>query len=139
MPFSILWDGHGLIKRLDGFITTRELRASTDAVVAHPEFDRAEFLINDFTHVAGYLCLDESTTEHIAVMRLGAYEINPNLRVLYVGTDPLIQILVDKLSSPPYAVSWETRVFPTVGDAMGWLDDNPMVQSARLWKSRYPI
>ena len=120
MPYRLYWDGRGLIKELSGFVSGGEFMASAEASTAHPEFLRARYVLNDFSQVSGH-AIDQITTEYVAALRLGAASESPQLRVVYISTDPAIWRLVERLNTPPYHCPWPTRAFPTREEASWWL------------------
>lgn len=124
MPFTLYWDGQGIVKRLSGLVTAREFMESAAASTSHPRFDEAQYVINDFTD-ASRLAIDDAATEYVAVLRLGASANKRRLRVIYVSTDPVVQSFVARLGSPPFDCSWETRVFATLPEAEAWLSRQP--------------
>lgn len=124
MPFTLYWDGQGIVKRLSGFVTAREFMESAGASTSHPRFDEAQYVINDFSGATG-LDIDEAATEYVAVLRLGASASKRHLRVIYVSGDPVVHSFVARLGSPPFDCSWETRVFATLPEAEEWLSRQP--------------
>ncbi|AMK77558.1 hypothetical protein EDE11_10757 [Methylomonas methanica] len=120
MPYTVEWDGAGLIKNLTGFVSASEFAKSAAATTSHFEFDRAKYVINDFTEVTGADLM--SALEDVAVMRLGASRnTRPRLKVAYVGNDDTIKDFVTSLLSSDLNCGWDTKVFATREAAMLWV------------------
>lgn len=124
MPYTLNWDGQGLVKRMTGFVSADEHVDSTNASTSHPRFPDAEYIINDFRETTGH-DFDHVTTEFVASIRLGASIRKSNIRVLYVSPDESIHAFVDELTTHPFDGAWETRSFKTMEEAMAWLGQAP--------------
>ena len=124
MPYTLHWDGQGLVKTLTGYVSADEHVDSTNASTAHPRFSEAKYIINDFSEVTGF-DLDQVTTEFVASIRLGASIRKGNIRVVYVSPDELIRAFVDELTIHPFDGAWETCFFRTMKEARAWLGAQP--------------
>jgi hypothetical protein len=122
MPFTVEWDGAGLIKQLTGFVGASEFSRSAEATTSHREFDRAKYVINDFTGVTGTDLI--GALENVAVMRIGGSCTNAKLRVAYVHQDEEIKRFVAELLSGALSCGWETGVFATREEAIRWATDS---------------
>ena len=124
MPYTLHWDGQGLVKKLTGFVSADEHVESTDASTSHPKFEEAKYIINDFSDISGH-DVDRVAMEFIASIRLGASIKKSNLRVIYVSPNESIRSFVDELTIHPFDGSWETRSFKTMDEAQDWLKRQP--------------
>lgn len=118
MPYTVKWDGAGLIKKLSGFISPLEFAKSAEASTSHPDFDRAKYVINDFTEVSGADLM--AAVEDVAIARIGASNGKSLLKVAYVGNGDILSRFLAELLSPQYDCGWETRMFASREDAMHW-------------------
>lgn len=119
MVFSIDWNGTGLIKRLSGFITEHEFMESVEASVAHPMWEEAKYVVNDFTHAYGQ-GLSALALAYSDLVESRASE-NPNIiSVLYVSKDMAIKEFVEVLQGISSSQLWHALWFETLEEALEW-------------------
>jgi hypothetical protein len=119
MAYTVRWDGVGLIKEFSDYVDSEEFASSAAAATSHPEFDRAKYVINDFSRVSKTHLLE--SLEYVAVIRLGASRLKSKLKVAYVSNCPVILGFVKELLSDKYDCGWETAVFADLPAALGWV------------------
>ena len=51
MPYEILWEARGVVKRHHGFLAADELLAASREIQSDPRFDDLRYIINDFLDV----------------------------------------------------------------------------------------
>lgn len=119
MAYSVAWDGTGLVKELSGHVDSEEFARSSVSTTSHPEFDRAKYVLNDFTNVTKADLVD--CVEYVALMRIGASRNKSRLKVAYVLHNEDIIQFVSELLSEKYDCGWETKVFETREEAMRWV------------------
>lgn len=106
-------------ERLSGYINSAEFARSAQATASPPEFYRARYVINDFTHVTESNLRD--SLEHVAVMRIGASVSKSKLKVAYVVLqNENISQFVAEFVTENFNCGWDTRVFETKEAAIRW-------------------
>ena len=124
-----------VIKTFVGHVSGEDFVRSAREVAEAPEFDSLQFIINDFRLCTGH-SIDTKALEEIAVIRFGALPTNPNIRVLVVSTDSRFAELAAATRRPPLDGSQETRAFPSIEAALGWMAEQPILQGPRAFRAR---
>jgi hypothetical protein len=121
MPYELIWEKRGVIKRHYGVLTDNEVLSATQQVGNHEQFTQLRYIINDFTDVESGQ-VSPHTIEEIAALRIGATHVNRHILSPYVATrDPGLSI-ANALLSPDYRNDHPTRLFPNMAAARAWID-----------------
>lgn len=130
MTYILSWDRHVVTKTCTGYLSADEIVRSAEEIACHPSFDELQFIINDYSAVAGYV-ISADTIERIAVIYFGSLASNPNFQVLVVSSDPAILALFNSAIQPKNQDSAEMRAFPSVQSAKQWIAEQPTRFSPR--------
>ena len=85
MPYEILWEARGVVKRHHGFLSADELLAASREIQGDPRFDYLRYIINDFLEVEDH-AVDTTAIEYFACLRIGAAQINRQVLSPFVAT-----------------------------------------------------
>ncbi len=131
MTCKIVWEHKGVCKRLSGHVSADEFVRSVETIQADPRFDDIRYVINDFSAVTSHE-LDEDRLIELAAIQYGAQASNPQVRAVYVGTDPqLTQRLESILLEGPQPPVYRVTLFPTLPQARDWLQ----TELAKTWRA----
>ncbi|WP_300054739.1 hypothetical protein [Malikia sp.] len=131
MTCEIVWEHKGVYKRLSGHVSADEFVRSVETIQADPRFDDIRYVINDFSAVTGHE-LDEDMLIELAAIQYGAQASNPQVRAVYVGTDPrLTQRLESILLEGPQHPVYRVTLFETLPQARDWLQ----IELAKTWRA----
>ncbi|AXS80278.1 hypothetical protein [Dechloromonas sp. HYN0024] len=126
MAYELVWEPEGVINRFSGVVRAWELVQSVETIQGDARFDDTRYVINDFLAVTEYEMGAEILTE-VAVLQYGAYNTNPNCRIVFVTTDDALATLVRGVPESSGITSYQTEVCPTVSAARDWLDSQPQL------------
>lgn len=120
MPYSILWETHGVYKQFSGVVTGAELLRSVEEVASDTRFARLRYEVSD------YLAADETqfsqdALNDIRAIRIGSFQRNPQIKVAIVTLDAQIQQRIYTTVAARLTLH-QTRVFSAVADANAWLE-----------------
>ncbi len=119
MPYRIIWEAQGVIKKFSGLVDSEELlRAGTDTE-ADPRFDNYRYVINDFLDCTGF-SLSSPVVDEIAAIDWAASRANARIRIAVVATAPEIIEATRQYAASPLNI-YPTRIFPTMAEARAWL------------------
>ncbi len=120
MPFEVIWEPRGVVKRYWGHLSKAEHQASTNDLFSNPRFDKVHYVINDFSKVESH-GIDEDELENYTACRIGDASYQPDIRGALVAVSPEMRALCELIVSPKYATPHETRIFFTMAEARKWL------------------
>jgi hypothetical protein len=130
MTCEIVWEHKGVYKRLSGHVSAEEFVRSVETIQADPRFDDIRYVINDFSDVTSH-ALDEDRLIELAAIQYGAQASNPQVRAVYVGTDPqLTELLESILLEGPQHPVYRVALFPTLPQARDWLQ----IELTKAWR-----
>lgn len=121
MPYTIIWEPGGVLKRFHGFLTGPELVAAAQAVAGDRRFDELRYIINDLSEVDGS-SIDASAIEDYASMRIGAAYSRKDILSPFVFAGEPGATLVALLQTRDYANAHPIRAFAALGEARHWLE-----------------
>lgn len=120
MPYEIIWETRGVVKRHHGFLAGHELVAASREIQGDPRFDDLRYIINDFLDVDDH-AVDKAAIEYFACLRIGAAQVNRQVLSPFVATrDPGLAI-GSLLQEPNYENGHPVSIFPTLADARAWV------------------
>lgn len=124
MPYEILWEARGVVKRHHGFLSADELLAASREIQGDPRFDYLRYIINDFLDVEGH-AIDRAAIEYFACLRIGAAQINRQVLSPFVATREPGLTIGTLLQAPLYENGHPVRIFPTLTEARAWVSSHP--------------
>ena len=130
MPFSTVWEPHGVCTQFSGFVTADEYVRSAEEICADPRFDGLRFVIKNLLAMDGH-SIDPHALEPIAAIRYGARFTNPNIYLVLLTTDPRLAPLAHPDAKSFLRGLYETRAFPDEASARRWLAAQPPLARSR--------
>lgn len=120
MPYTLLWETHGVYKQFSGVVSGAELLQSVVEVASDARFARLQYEVSD------YLAADETqfsqdALNEIRAIRIGSFQTNPQIKVAIVTLDAQIQQRIYSTVAARLTLH-QTRVFSAVADANAWLE-----------------
>ena len=136
MPYELVWEPRGVLRRYFGDVTIAERRVSFESICGDARFDDLRHAITNYLEVGAYEVTAQATAE-IAALHVGPLRTNPRIAMAAVATRPdivaAIQDFIDHgFTRTPY------RVFATVDEARRWLSGLAVSGEAERWR-RLPI
>lgn len=120
MPYELIWEPKGVIKRFYGNVSAGELlKAGIDTEADH-RFDTYRYVINDFLDCTG-IVVSPSVVDEIAAIDLAASASNARIKIAVVATAPEIIAVASQYADSDMNV-YPTRIFSTLAEARAWLD-----------------
>lgn len=120
MPYEIIWEPRGVVKRHHGFLAAHELVAAAQEIQGDHRFDDLRYIINDFSEVEDH-AVDRATIEYFACLRIGAAQINRQVLSPFVATREPGLTIGALLQDPAYKNAHPVQMFPTLADARSWV------------------
>src|SRR5664279_1667287 len=113
MPYTLVWEPHGVVKRYSGFVSGPEFVQSVEVVIGSDHFDDLRFIINDFLGANDH-SITRDTLEDIVALRYGASQTRSSIRTAIITTAPRFAAIADAVNAAlPDGVP-RTEVFPTL-------------------------
>jgi hypothetical protein len=122
MPWEVLWEPRGVLRRFVGRVDGEQLLRSVAEVHGDWRFDTPHYSINDFLAVES-LELDQQALEQAAAETIGASQSNGRLVVLIVARDPHVVDIARRFTSPPLA-NYPAHFFDSIEEARAWVADH---------------
>ncbi|QID19099.1 hypothetical protein G3580_16635 [Nitrogeniibacter mangrovi] len=119
MTYELVWEPRGAYKHFSGVVTADEFFGSIVQFQNHPDFDTAEYSINDFSDVDDFEILDKDVRRFTAY-GAGAALTNPHLKIAIVARDDRVLRHVATYRDTGLA-PFPLEVFDTVADARRWI------------------
>jgi hypothetical protein len=116
MPVDLKWEARGVVRQFSGFVSAEEFVASAHRIECHPDFDRFDYLIDDFTAARGN-GIDAEALEEVAAIGFGARSSNNALRVVVVTPDESDRRQAQSMKGRPAGRAFDTTVVPTMAEA----------------------
>jgi hypothetical protein len=120
MPYEVIWEPHGVLKRYWGHLSKAEHAASSGELYGDPRFDAVTYVINDFSAVESH-SIDQDEIDSYNATRIGCATYKPKIRGALVATSPEMVALCQLIVDPLYASPHEVRMFLSLADARNWL------------------
>ena len=122
MPYTTAWEPHGVCSRFSGFVTAEEYVRSAEVICGDPRFEDLRFVIKDLAGVQDH-SIHLDALEPIAAIRYGARFTNPNIRLIFITSDP--KLVPFAYPSPDSFLRglYDTRAFPDMASARRWLGE----------------
>lgn len=130
MPYSLIWETHGVYKKFTGVVTGAELLQSVNEVANHMEFGKAKYEVSDYLE-AESTDFSQDALNEVRAVRIGSFHGNPRLRVAIVTRDPDIQQRMHTTIAARLTLH-QTQVFSAVADANEWLGRTPQLDRAHV-------
>jgi len=126
MPYTTDWEPNGVCSHFTGFVTAEEYVRSAEDICADPRFDTLRFVIKNLAQVQDH-SIHLDALEPIAAIRYGARYTNPNIRLLFITSDP--KLVPFAYPSPRSFLRglYDTRAFPDMDAARHWLAAQPPI------------
>lgn len=122
MPYEIVWEPKGAVKRFFGRVSDAEVLQSGLEIECDPRFDNLNFVINDFLACDSF-SVSEGTVDEVSAIDNAAALSNPRIRIAVIATLPEIVAAAEQYAASPLNV-YMTRIFAGPADARQWLDDS---------------
>jgi hypothetical protein len=123
MPYEIVWENKGVLKRYFGRMTGKELLQGVNDICGSVRFDEIEYVIYDFLNCKSLAVSDVEAVEAAAIED-AAHFSNPRIRIAVVADDPQTIAIASRYASDATKV-YPTRIFRTVDGARAWLMASP--------------
>jgi hypothetical protein len=120
MPYSLIWEPHGVYKKFTGLVTSAELVRSVNEVANHINFTDAHYEVSDYLG-ADATDFSQDALNEVRAVRIGSFSRNPKVRVAIVTLDPGIQQRIFSTIAARLTLH-QTRIFPCMAEANAWLE-----------------
>ena len=130
MICAYAWGKQDVIKTFSGFVSGRDFIQSAERVSADPRFDGLKVIYNDFTAVTGH-SIDASAYQRVAACRIGAARSNPNFRVVFVASRPMLDELRDVIREADQSAAFHPWVCSTLAEGDQWFARQPALDLMR--------
>ena len=95
---ELIWENHGLVRRMTGFVTGHELDASARALQGDERLDRLRYIIHDFSGATD-IAVTQDEIEFMAVRASVALRSNPAIRIAFVGNHAVVLALIEAFNT----------------------------------------
>ena len=119
MPYEIIWEPIGVIKRHFGKVTGDELLDAVQKTEGSPNFDSYRYVINDFLDCTE-ISVSKRETEIIAAIDNAASQTNKRIRIAIVAINPNVIDLATHYANDPLT-PYPTKLFSTMKEARAWI------------------
>ncbi len=119
MPWEVVWEPRGVLRRFMGHVDGEQLLRSVAEVHGDWRFDTLHYSINDFLAVES-LDLDQQALEQAAAETIGASQTNGRLEVLIVARDPRVVEVARRFVSPQLS-NYPAHFFESIEEARSWV------------------
>jgi hypothetical protein len=119
MPYSLIWEPHGVYKKFTGVVSGAELVRSVNEVANHFKFADARYEVSDYLE-ADATEFSQDALNEVRAVRIGSFSRNPKVRVAIVTLDPDIQQRIFSTIAARLTLH-QTKIFSDVADANAWL------------------
>ena len=120
MPYELIWEPEGVIRRFTGNPDTRELLQAGNDTRTDVRSKGYRYVINDFLGCTDYTITKTSVDEVIAIDRAAAPRLKSRIRIAILGVAPSIIAATDWYIKSPMNI-YPVRIFSTLADARAWL------------------
>lgn len=122
MPYELVWQPSGVVKRFFGWVTGVDLIRSLEQSEADSRFDTLRYVINDFLDIDGIRMetIGPDLIEELAAIDHAAAGINPNIQIAIVAKDNNLSTLAQGYIDSDLR-SYPTQLFSTLSAAEAWL------------------
>lgn len=119
MPYSLIWEPHGVYKKFTGAVNGAELVRSVNEVANDMRFAAARYEVSDYL-AADSTDFSQDALNEVRAVRIGSFSRNPNVRVAIVTLDAGIQQRIFSTIAARLTLH-QTKIFTHVADANAWL------------------
>ena len=119
MPFDLIWERQGVLRRYHGDVTIAERNHSFDLIFGDARFDRIRYTITSYLDVSQYE-IEPAATEEIAARHIGALLTNPYIAMAAVVVNPTIVAAIEHFMALRF-VTQPYRIFATLPQAREWI------------------
>lgn len=95
---ELIWENHGLVRRMTGYVTGEELDASARALQGDERLDRLRYIIHDFSGATD-IAVTQDEIEFMAVRASVALRSNPAIRIAFVGNHAVVLALIEAFNT----------------------------------------
>lgn len=120
MPYEVIWEPHGAVKRFWGHISDEDIQNAVNEVCGDYRFDALRYVLNDFTDVESQDVSSEGI-DNYAAERIGALQCNPHIISPFVACTPSALAIVRAITSPQRGTRHAWKVFSSMTEARKWL------------------
>ena len=125
MPFELIWEPKGVLRRYLGDVTIAERDRSFELICGDARFDAMRYTITDYLSVRHYE-VESTATEEIAARHVGPLITNPYIVMAAVAVNPAIVAAIEHFISLGF-VTQPYRLFATIDEARAWIDSRTAV------------
>lgn len=125
MAYELTWEPDGVTIRLTGFVSAMEFLRAVEAVQSSPASCEVQFIINDFSGIAGH-GLTAEVFDRLACLYGDAHGIAGQCRIFFVTHDESLARLVIKYSVDGQMGSHEVAIATTLDQARHCLANRPV-------------
>lgn len=119
MPYSLVWEPHGVYKKFCGCVSGEELLQSVREVATDIRFGALRFEVSDYLETERTEFSQDALNE-VRAVRIGSFMNNPAMKVAIVTLDSEIQQRIYSTIAARLTLH-QTKVFNSLPDANAWL------------------
>ena len=119
MPYSLIWEPHGVYKKFTGVVTSAELVQSVIEVAHDMRFAGVQYEVSDYLG-AERTEFSQDALKEVRAVRIGSFSRNPKTRVAIVTLDTEIQQRIYSTIAARLTMH-QTKIFSALADANFWL------------------
>jgi len=119
MPYSLLWETHGVYKRFTGLVTGAELVQSAIEVATDIRFVGLRYELSDYLPAQGTDFSQDALNE-VRAVRIGSFQANRAIKVAIVTLDTQIERRIYSTIAARLTLH-QTRVFNDIDAANQWV------------------
>jgi len=125
LSHQINWEKHGVVGKLSGLISHRDIYACNESVCGDSRFDAISYQIADLLDARMAETTDASKVlqmiERIAATDKAAAKSSPNLKIAIVTSLETVGSLSSYYASELTDSSWVCEIFETMAEARAWI------------------
>lgn len=120
MPHTTTKEANGYYRKFTGELSPSEILTSNFDLHADPNFMQANYVINDFTEVAG-LNMDERHTEVYASTDDFMADVKKSLKIaIVISNNPVHRALAENYQQELKSKNFESQIFEQLEAARDW-------------------
>lgn len=120
MPYEVVHEGEGLLRRFHGVVKGDEVLNSTLDLVKHNLLQDVDYLINDFSEVKAHSIEDFHISSYATVDKVIEPTIG-KLKIAIVVANPGDKVLAENYKQKIGNLSYKCEVFTDLMDARDWI------------------
>lgn len=126
MPYEVMWEDGGLVRRYFGEVTEDDVIASNREVRQNPMYSEIRYRISDYRDITN-MSVSDGLAQWVAAINQEASEENPEVWDAVIASDARVKGLIHvyRISHEVMGGSWKTSIFTTVDEARDWIAERP--------------